>query len=219
MACEPAPSSVCFAIARPYIAKFQRCCHRPSWLEEVPLKTAITPLRVLHEYRRTATSIIYGSIAAGSYSVAFLLRFEFAWPATYTGLFLWSLALIIAIRVSFALATRLGVGSWRYVGIRDLLRLTLAATAGSIVFFAITWGLPLTPRVPRSVIVMEWLLTGNLTAALWVAYRLFFEKQSHRAHRSKEAKRVLVVWHCFAFDSLLQVRMRHYASSVSTGTA
>ena len=49
------------------------------------------------------------------------------------------------------------------------LRLTLATTAGSIPFFAITRGLPITPRVPRSVIAMEWLLTGNLTAAVWVS--------------------------------------------------
>ena len=152
-----------------------------------------TLLPLIHKYRRTATSVIYASIAAASYSLAFLLRFDFAWPATYTGVFLWSLALLVAVRVGFALATRLGVGSWRYVGIRDLLRLTLAATAGSILFFAITWGLPFTPRVPRSVIVMEWLLTGNLTAALWVAYRLFYEKQNHRDHRSEEVKRVLVV--------------------------
>ena len=78
-------------------------------------------------------------------------------------------------------------------GLRDLLHLTLAATAGSILFFAITWGLPITPRVPRSVIVMEWLLTGNLTAAVWVAYRLFLEKQTHPDRRSEEIKRVLVV--------------------------
>ena len=157
------------------------------------LKTVNTLLRLIHKYRRSVTSVIYASIAAASYSIAFLLRFDFVWPATYTRLFLWSLALLIAVRVGFALATRLGVGSWRYVGVRDLLRLTLAATAGSILFFAITWGLPFTPRVPRSVIVMEWLLTGNLTAAVWVAYRLFFEKQGHRDHRSGDVKRVLVV--------------------------
>ena len=111
----------------------------------------------------------------------------------YTGLFLWSLTLLVAVRVGFALAARLGIGSWRYAGIHDLLRLTLAATAGSILFFAITWGLPITPRVPRSVIVMEWLLTGNLTAALWVTYRLIFERQTHRGHQSEEIRRVLVV--------------------------
>ena len=153
----------------------------------------ITLLQILHTYRRTATSIIYASIAAASYSLAFLLRFDFAWPATLTGVFLWSLALLVAVRVGFALATRLGTGSWRYVGLRDLLRLTLAVTAGSILFFAITWGLPIMPRVPRSVIVMEWLLTGNLTAAVWIIYRLTFERQTHRDRRSGESKRVLVV--------------------------
>ena len=69
----------------------------------------------------------------------------------------------------------------------------MAVTAGSILFFAITWGLPITPRVPRSVIVMEWLLTGNLTAAVWIIYRLTFERQTHRDRRSGESKRVLVV--------------------------
>ena len=183
---------VSFTASCPYIASVLslvtiRVCPRR------PTENVNTLLRLIHKYRRTATSVIYASIAATSYSLAFLLRFDFAWPATYTGVFLWSLALLVAVRVGFALATRLGVGSWRYVGIRDLLRLTLAATAGSILFFAITWGLPFTPRVPRSVIVMEWLLTGNLTAALWVAYRLFYEKQNHRDHRSEEVKRVLVV--------------------------
>jgi FlaA1/EpsC-like NDP-sugar epimerase len=153
----------------------------------------ITLLRILHTYRRTATSIIYASIAAASYSLAFLLRFDFAWPSTYSGVFLWSLALLVVVRGGLALATRLGTGSWRYVGLHDLLRLTLAATAGSILFFAITWGLPVMPRVPRSVIVMEWLLTGNLTAAVWVTYRLICERRTHRDCRSEEIKRVLVV--------------------------
>ena len=152
-----------------------------------------TLMRFLHRYRRTATSIIYASIAAAAYSLAFLLRFDFAWPTTYTGVFLWTLGLLVAVRVGFALATRLGTRSWRYVGLRDPLRLTLTATAGSILFFAVTWGLPILPRIPRSVIVMEWLLTGNLTAALWVTYRLIAERRTHRDHRSEKNKRVLVV--------------------------
>ena len=175
---------------------------------EAPLKTSITLLRLLHKYRRVATSIIYASIAAASYSIAFLLRFEFAWPATYNGLLLWSLPLLVAIRVGFGLATRLGTGSWRYVGIRDLLRLTLAATAGSILFFVITWGLPITPRVPRSVIVMEWLLTGNLTAAVWVTYRLICERLTLRDHRSEELKRVLVVGAGMAGQMLVHEMVR-----------
>ena len=150
-----------------------------------------TLLRLLRKYRRTATTIIYASIAATSYSIAFLLRF--ALLRSDTGRFLWSLLLLVAIRVGFALATRLGIGSWRYVGIRDFFRLILTTTAGSVLFFAITWGLPFTPHVPRFIIVLEWLLTGNLTASVWIAYRLIYERQTHRDHRAEENKRVVVV--------------------------
>jgi len=155
------------------------------------LKIAITLLGFLRKYRRTATSLIYASIAATSYSIAFLLRFALLRDGTAR--FLWSLLLLVVIRVGFALVTRLGIGSWRYVGIRDLFRLTLAITAGSILFFAITWWVPGAPHVPRFIIVLEWLLTGNLTATVWITYRYIFERQAHRERGSEEIKRVLVV--------------------------
>ena len=116
--------------------------------------------------------------------------------------------LLVFVRVGFALSTGLGTGSWRYVGLRDLLRLSIAATAGSVFFFVITWGFGVTPRVPRSVIVMEWLLTGNLTAAVWVAYRLVFEKMTHHDRRSDEIKRVLVVGAGMAGQMLVREMVR-----------
>ena len=155
------------------------------------MKLAITLLGLLRKHRRTTTSIIYASIAATSYSIAFLLRFALLRDGTAR--FLWSLILLVVIRVGFALVTRLGIGSWRYVGIRDLYRLTLATTAGSILFFAMTWWVPGVPHVPRFIIVLEWLLTGNLTATVWVTYRYIFEWQTHREHRFEGTKRVLLV--------------------------
>jgi FlaA1/EpsC-like NDP-sugar epimerase len=107
-----------------------------------------------------------------------------------------------------ALVTRLGVGSWRYVGLHDLLRLTVAATAGSLLFFLITWGLPFTPRVPRSIIVMEWLLTGNFTAAVWVTYRLIFERRTHQERATGDTKRVLVVGAGMAGEMLVREMVR-----------
>ena len=166
----------------------------------------ITLLGLLRKHRRTATSIIYASITATSYSIAFLLRFTLLRDAT--GRFLWSLLLLLAIRVGFAFVTRLGIGSWRYVGLRDFFRLTLATTAGSILFFALTWGLPFTPHVPRFIIVLEWLLTGNLTASVWITYRLIFERQTHRDHRSGEIKRVLVVGAGMAGQMLVREMVR-----------
>ena len=174
--------------------------------QEPPPKAVTTLLRLLHTYRRTATSIIYASIAAASFSFAFLLRIAIS--RVDPGGFLVSLLILIAIRVGFALATRLGIGSWRYVGVRDLFRLTLATTAGSILFFAISWGLPFTPRVHRIVIVLEWLLTGNLTAAVWIIYRLIFEWLTHRDHPPEEVKRVLVVGAGMAGEMLVREMVR-----------
>jgi FlaA1/EpsC-like NDP-sugar epimerase len=145
-------------------------------------------------------------ITATSYSVAFLLRFTLS--RVDTGRFWWSLLLLIGIRVGFALATRLGIGSWRYVGIRDFFRLTLAVTAGSLLFFAISYGLPFMPRVPRSIIVLEWLLTGNMTAAVWITYSLVFERRSHRARGSAEITRVLVVGAGMAGQMLVREMVR-----------
>jgi FlaA1/EpsC-like NDP-sugar epimerase len=122
--------------------------------------------------------------------------------------FLRSAVLLVLIRVAIALITRLGVGSWRYVGLHDLLRLTLAVTAGSVLFFAATWALPLTPRVPRGIIVMEWMLTGNLTAAVWIIYRLIFERGTHRKRASGQTKRVLVVGAGMAGQMLVREMVR-----------
>jgi len=144
-------------------------------------------------HRRLTTSGIYAVVTACSYALAFGIRFEFSWPLEYWRLFWGTVTVLVALRIIVALATRLGIGSWRYVGIHDLLRLTVAMLAGSIAFFAITWTLPIFPRVPRSVIVLEFLLTGNAIAAIWVSYRLFFEKVTHRRRSVDDLKRVVVV--------------------------
>jgi FlaA1/EpsC-like NDP-sugar epimerase len=179
-----------------------------SWLQESPLSTAIALIRILHKHRRLATSVIYASITVGSYTLAYLLRFEFSWPETHTSVFLQSAVLLVLIRIGMALITRLGVGSWRYVGLHDLLRLTMAVTVGSAVFYVLTWTLPLAPRVPRSIIVMEWMLTGNLTAAVWIIYRLIFERSTHRNRTNGSTKRVLIVGAGMAGQMLVREMVR-----------
>jgi FlaA1/EpsC-like NDP-sugar epimerase len=84
------------------------------------------------------------------------------------------------------------LGRWRFVGPSDLIRLVLAVTCGTALFFALSWTAPFLPRVPRSVLLLEWLLTGYLTACVWLAYRLAFERL-RRVGRHGRVKRVLLV--------------------------
>ena len=145
-------------------------------------------------YRKTVAYALYGSVVVVAYAASFLLRYDFTWRAGYPRVFVQSLLTLLAIRLVCVRAFRLSTGRWRFIGARDVLRLTLATTVGTVVFAAILWLLPSTPAVPRSVVVMEWLSTTGFTAGLWTAYRTLYEQiRLHRSGFNGNAKRVLII--------------------------
>ena len=147
-----------------------------------------------YSYRRTVAISLYAAVALLAYPAAYLIRFDFRWPDEYTVIFLWSVALLLAVRVACSLGLQLSTGRWRFVSTRDVLRLVITTTAGTVVFFALTRLLPFTPTVPRSVILLEWVLTTYLTAGLWIAYRVAYERlRQHRSGFNGHAARVLIV--------------------------
>lgn len=150
--------------------------------------------RILHAHRRVVAMAAYGGVAALAYLLAFLLRFEFRWVPDYQRVFLGTLPVLLAIRLTFVKLLKLNTGRWRFVGTRDVLHLAIATTLGSIVFFAVSrlpfWWRP----VPRSVILIDWVLCVYLTAGVWVTYRTLFEQiRHHRSGINGRAKRVLIV--------------------------
>lgn len=145
----------------------------------------------VHRNRRAIASVIYSVIAASSLALAYLARWEFDPAVLKSWEFTAALSLLVLVRLGVNYFFRLGMSRWRFVGLPDLLRLLGAETAGSIVFWALTWGLPFIPAVPRSIILLEWLFNGYLTGGMWIVYRLLYE---HFRGRSGGARtRVLVV--------------------------
>lgn len=134
----------------------------------------------------------YGIVTAVAYTLAFLLRFEFDWPARNSGLFLASLLVLLAIRLALAAQFRLSTGQWRFIGTEDVVRLFAAVTVGTGIFFIITRLVPDFSGVPRSVVAFEWVLTIFFTSAIWLGYRLTFERLRHLRARTAR-RRVLVV--------------------------
>lgn len=136
----------------------------------------------------------YGVINVVAYALAFLMRFEFDWPMGYTALFVASLMVLVAVRTACAAVYRLSTGRWRFVSTDDIVRLFGAATTGTGIFFIITRLIPDLTAVPRSVIAFEWVLTIFFTSALWLSYRLAFERlRLHRARNGETPRRVLVL--------------------------
>src|SRR5687768_13527665 len=110
--------------------------------------------RAVLAHRRLIATLVYVGVTIVAYWGAFFLRYELAWPTELTPLFAYTLPILLALRIGFSYAFRLGLGRWRFVGPADLIRLCFALVCGSALFFAATWTLPFVPRVPRSVLLL-----------------------------------------------------------------
>jgi FlaA1/EpsC-like NDP-sugar epimerase len=162
-----------------------------SFLIRAPLNL-VRRIRYLH--RRSVAFCVYTGVTALSFTLAFLLRFEFSWPAEYTGTFLASLPLLLVIRYACHQLFRLTTGRWRFVGVDDVLRLAAATLVGSAVFFAVTRGAPFPRSVPVSVIAAEAILNVLLISAVWISYRAAFEALRYRmAANGRKEVRVLII--------------------------
>lgn len=155
----------------------------------------MTPSRafksVVERHRRAVATGLYTATTTAALTAAFLARFEFDVGALATDAFVWALVILIPSRLLANYLCRLGISRWRFVGVRDLPRLLAAVTAGTALFFALAWGIPGIPRVPRSVILLEWVFSGYLIAGMWVSYRLAYE--AYRTRQATTRTRVLVV--------------------------
>ena len=145
-------------------------------------------------HRRLVSFCLFGLVTTLAYAVSFVLRFEFRWPEEYNVAFLSTLPLLLTIRLTLAHALKLSTSRWRFTGTEDLLRLLVATSVGSVVFYLLTWELRFPSPVPRSVLLLEWVLTGYGIGGMWLSYRLLFQHFRHvDARKESPDKRILIV--------------------------
>ena len=118
------------------------------------------------------------------------------WPTEYTRTFLATLGWLVALRIAVSFLFNLNVHRWRYSGIRDLVDIVLATLLSSVVFYLVVLRLSMQPTVPRSVILLEFILASYALGALRMGYRFAFEWYQHRraiGRRVEDRRRVLIV--------------------------
>lgn len=142
-------------------------------------------------HRTLVASFVHATISWVALYIAFLAEFGFSPQTVELSDFLWSAAVLIAIRIPVNFGLRLHVSRWRFVGSRDFFRLAVTHTLGSLFFFALA-GFSLIPVViPGSIIVLEWALGGYVTMTAWVAYRILFERS--QTLQNPDRRRVVVI--------------------------
>jgi FlaA1/EpsC-like NDP-sugar epimerase len=135
-----------------------------------------------------------GALVALAFYLAFRLRFldQSDLPHRYWILFAQSVGFVIALKLIVFAAFGMYQKWWRYVSGRDFLQIVRAVTvASAILVVAFTVLRPFAHNLPRSVAVMDFMLTLILITGARLAVRLIVERPSRSARVPK--REVLVI--------------------------
>ncbi|MBG0770865.1 MAG: hypothetical protein H0S82_04105, partial [Anaerolineaceae bacterium] len=139
--------------------------------------------------------LLMGDIFLSLFSVlaSFMIRLElFAIFDTYKISLLWMLGIVIIVKpivyYFFGIYRRL----WRYASIRELLLIIMAVSAASLIVTAIMLTLFATEvftGFPRSVLIIDWLISIFCVGGLRFFFRLVAERTSTAANSTRKNKR------------------------------
>ena len=127
---------------------------------------AVTPtLGNQHDGSATARRRPFVSIAIQavlimlSYGTAFALRFDFDFDAFRAWQLLVTLPVLLPLRLAVFWRSGLFRLTWRHVGFRDLFGLQSAVTLSSLLFVVALFFIGMLQEMPRSVLIIDWVLT------------------------------------------------------------
>jgi len=144
-------------------------------------------------------------LVVAAYSSAFALRFDGKPPASALPVFLDTLGILVAVRLAAFAAFGLHRGFYKHFGLVDLLAQAKAVTAGTVMFVGGLALFGMLGAVPRSVPVIEWLITLLFASSERFAVRYALEgRMRRRVRRTGAGKRVLVVGAGEAAERLLR---------------
>ena len=128
---------------------------------------------LLLRYRPWFTAIFQAWLILCSLVLSWLLRFDFTLP--YRSLLLFAIPILVLTRVAAMAYFGLLRGWWRYVGIRDGVDILKAVGSGSVLFWIIMRFALRTAAFPRTIYILESLLTTGLLAGVRLLSRALAE--------------------------------------------
>ncbi|MCA9198276.1 MAG: polysaccharide biosynthesis protein [Planctomycetales bacterium] len=116
-------------------------------------------------------AIVHTVIFATAYWLSFGLRFDFEIPAEMYQRFVTTLPFVLSIQIGSLLVFKSFHGWWRYVTLRDLISLIRPMLVGFAVITMFDYFV-LTTRIPRAVLILDFLLSSVMIVAVRSSWRL-----------------------------------------------
>ena len=137
----------------------------------------------LLSYRRWLILYWHIVLLALAYYVSFLLRFDFLVSRQMHLLFLETLPLLLLIKIPILAWSGLLRGWWRYAGLADLQDIIKASAASSVVVFVVTQVFFPQSGFPRSVLLIDLLLTICTLGGIRLSVRIYQETSGKHVPR------------------------------------
>jgi len=169
--------------------------------------------QVVFHHRPVFISIVQAMLVIGSFVVAWLLAFDFSLP--YRPILLTSGLLLVVIRLITLRLFRLNHGWWHFASVSDALNILKAVGVGSVCFFTLNRYLLGAAAFPRSVYILEAVLTGCFLSGARLASRVLVESVRHDS--SSRSKRVILVGAGFAAQMVIRELARPNSGYVAVG--
>lgn len=139
--------------------------------------------RILLRHSVWFIALVQACLILDSLVLAWLLRFDFS--LSYRSVLFAAAPILISVRLAAIGMFGLFKGWWRYSGVNDVVEIVKGVSAGSVAFFLIVYVFLGFTSFPRSIYILEPLLTiGALTGARLLS-RVIFESVHEDACSSK----------------------------------
>ena len=135
-------------------------------------------LRITRAKRRAFFLVADAVLISGAMYLSFWLRFDGAIPPTYMSNLKYYIELALAIKLTMLFLHGMYDISWRFFGLKDLLKLFSAVTLSSLVIGLAAMlykSSAYFPSLPRSVILVDYLLTLGSIGVLRISKRAMVE--------------------------------------------
>lgn len=126
-----------------------------------------------------------------AYFITFELRFEFYVPLSYAELLKSTFIFIVLIKILFYFIFGLYNSLWRYVSVDELFKLILATTISSIFIYIINVSLDL--FIPRSILLIDWILSIFITGGFRLSYRLVRRAYQNINKSEDNVQRIMII--------------------------
>jgi len=163
-------------------------------------RECLTRLPQFVVHRRPLFIFVFQSVLVfNSLVLSWLLRFDFSLP--YRRSLLLSGLLLVVVRLAALRFFNLNHGWWHFASVSDAMAILKAVATGSLVFYVLNRYAVAGPGFPRSIYVLEAILTASLLAGARLISRVLVESVRKD---SPAARRVLLVGAGFAAQMVIR---------------